>query len=81
MVFVQHHQLAHPRTLSRYSETKYCYCEAKWKSYFRVGQDYRFWKQCTVHGVRAIPCNWGLHTWNNFSFAIHLPNILQEIKS
>jgi len=40
-------------SIDRYSETNYCCCEAKWKSYCRVGWDYRFWKQCTVHGVRA----------------------------
>ena len=28
--------------------------------YFRGGGDYRFWKRCTVHGIRAIPCDWGL---------------------
>ena len=56
----QHHQGAHPRTLSRCSETN-CFCfEAKWKSYFRVGWDYRFRKRCTVHVIRAIPCDWGL---------------------
>jgi len=32
----QHHQVAHPRTLSRYSEANYCCYEARWKSYFRV---------------------------------------------
>jgi len=53
--------LAHPETFSQYSETNYCCCEAKWKSYFKVGRDYRFRKRCTVHGVCAIPCDWGLH--------------------
>jgi len=38
---------------------KYC-CEAKWKSYFRVGRDYIFRKRCTVDAVHAILCDWGL---------------------
>jgi len=33
---------------------------AKRKSYFIVRRDYRLRKRCTVHGVCAISCDWGL---------------------
>ena len=51
-------QVADPRTLSRYSETKCCCCEAK-KSYFRVWRHCRLRKRRTFHRVRAISYDWG----------------------
>ena len=60
---------AHPRTLSRYSKTNCCCCEAK-ESYFRVGGHYIFRKRCTFHRVRATP--WTENNVRQFLFCCPL---------
>ena len=54
---------------SRYSATNYI-ASAKRGGilFYAVGRGLRFRKWCTVHGVRAIQCNWGLLYVEQFLF-------------